>query len=83
MYELWDSLSNNLGDTYPAAIDAEYRIGAIVQEHGQTALARFVLSYEADDEMNDALVSEGGAMLVGVHRRATEERARLGTRRVG
>ena len=36
MYELWDSLSNNLGDTYPAAIDAEYRIGAIVQADGST-----------------------------------------------
>ena len=64
MYELWDSLSNNLVDTYPAAIDAEYRIDAIVKEHGQTALARFVLSYEADDEMNDALIGGAEAMLL-------------------
>ena len=81
MYELWDSLTNNMVDTYPTAIDAEHRIGAIVKEHGQTALDRFVLSYEADDEANDALVGEGEAMLVAVHRRAAEERARLGARR--
>lgn len=81
MLELWDSLTNNMVDTYPTAIDAEHRIGVIVKEHGQTTLDRFVLSYEADDESDDALIGEGEAMLVAVHCRAAEGSARLGTRR--
>jgi len=82
MYELWDSLTNNLVDTYPTAIDAEHRIRALVKEHGQASLDRFFLSYEAAEEANDALIGEGAAMVVAIHARAVEERARLGARRV-
>ncbi|MGC4191074.1 MAG: hypothetical protein QM589_07905 [Thermomicrobiales bacterium] len=82
MYELWDSLTNNLVDTYPTAIDAEHRIRALVSEYGQAALDRFFLSYEAEDEANDALIGEGVAMLAAVHHRADAERALLDARSV-
>ena len=82
MYELWDSLTNNLVDTYPTAIDAEHRIKALVREQGQSALDRFFLSYEAEIEAEDALIGEGTAMLGAIHRRAIKERMLLGARRV-
>ena len=82
MFELWDSLTNNLVDTYPTAIDAEHRITALVKERGQTAIDRFFLSYEGENEADDALIGEGVAMVVAVHRRAVEEKTLLGARRV-
>jgi len=77
MYELWDSITRNMVDTYRTATEAEEYLGRMVREQGSPVLRRFFLSYEGDREEDDALVGEGEAMLVAIKRLATEERAAI------
>ncbi len=74
MFELWDGVSRNMIDSYASAIVAEEYLLHIVREHGSSALRPFVLSYEGENEQDDALIGEGEAMLVAIKRLAAAER---------
>ncbi len=73
MFELWDGDSRNMIDSYGSAIVAEEHLLRIVREHGSSTLRPFVLSYEGENEQDDALIGEGEAMLVAIKRLAAAE----------
>lgn len=75
MFELWDSDSRNMVDSYRSATVAEEYLLRIAREHGPSALRRFFLLYEGEkNEQDDALIGEGEAMLVAIKRLAAAER---------
>ncbi len=74
MFELWDSDSRNMVDSYRSAMVVEEYLLHIAREHGPSALRRFFLSYEGENEQDDALIGEGEAMLVAIKRLAATER---------
>lgn len=80
MYELWDSVSLNMIDSFVSAAEVELAVGAILATTGMDSLRPLVLVRETDDGETET-VAEGEAIVVAAKRLLTMEKMASPARR--
>lgn len=80
MYELWDSESLNMVDSFGSVAEVESAIAATIALSGVGAITPLVLVRE-DENGETETVAEGGAILVATRRLLAVEQAATNQRR--